>query len=109
MTPEERLQKVEDSLLVQAELVSNFERRVAEQQELFDARISRLEVQADSHAAQVAEFRAVTTRIIELLGQVVRGQLHGDGRRGRNETPIEDRAAKDHGQRTTDDDNQLRQ
>ena len=73
MTPEERFQKIEENLLVQAEIVSRFERRV-------DAELALYQSRLDSHASELAEFRATVARVLELLERFVSGQGGGNGR-----------------------------
>ncbi len=72
MTPEERFQKIEEHLLVQAELVSRFERRV-------DAELVLHESRLDSHASELAQFRATVARVLELLERIVSGERGGTG------------------------------
>lgn len=73
MTPEERFAKIEENLLVQAELVSRFERRV-------DLQLASHESQLENHAHELAEFRATVARVLELLERFVSGQSGGNGR-----------------------------
>ncbi len=72
MTPEERFQKIEENLLVQAEIVARFERRV-------DAQLASHEEQLVRHNAELAEFRATVARVLDLLERFVAGQSKGDG------------------------------
>lgn len=73
MTAEERFAKLEEQMLVQAELVARFER--ATQQ-----RLAMHEEQVESHAVELAEFRATVARVLELLERFVSGQGGGNGR-----------------------------
>ena len=71
------LARVEDNLLVQAQLMDRFERETR-------ARIIRIEEQVDRHTDQILEFRATTSRLIELLEQLIRGQQQGGNGHGAN-------------------------
>ena len=79
MMIDETLKQLSDSMLAQSKLVERFEKRVAEQQEITDARLSRLERQADEHTEEMREFREALVRLFEEIERFVRGQ-HGDGR-----------------------------
>ncbi|MGD0227516.1 MAG: hypothetical protein ABSF71_34805 [Terriglobia bacterium] len=80
MTAEERFVKLEEHLLVQAELVARIERRVDAFVERTDRRLELDESQLDSHAQEMAEFRATVARVLELLERFVSGQSGGNGR-----------------------------
>ncbi len=71
MTAEERIAKLEEHLLLQAELVSRFERETRQ-------RLALHEDQLDGHAAELAEFRATVGRVLELLERLVAGQSGGN-------------------------------
>ena len=77
MTTEERFQKIEENLLVQSHLVAAFERETK-------ARLESVEAQADQHAQEMAEFRAVVSRVLEALERFIGGRSGADG--GRPET-----------------------
>ena len=79
MTAEERFVKLEEHLLVQAELVARIERRVDAFVERTDRRLELDESQLDSHAQEMAEFRATVARVLELLERFVSGQSGGNG------------------------------
>ena len=73
MTPEERFAKLEEQMLVQAELVARFERETQQ-------RLAIHQEQLASHTVELAEFRATVTRVLDLLERFVSGQSGGDGR-----------------------------
>lgn len=74
MTAEERFVKPEEHLLVQAELVARIERRVDAFIERTDRRLELDESQLDSHAHEMAEFRATVARVLEMLERFVSGR-----------------------------------
>ena len=74
MTLEERFAKQEEQVLVQAERVARFERETPQ-------RLVIHEEQLESHALELAEFRATVARGLELLERFVSGQ-GGGNRRG---------------------------
>jgi hypothetical protein len=76
MTPEQRLAKLEEQMLVQAELVSRFERETQQ-------RIAIHDEQLESHAVELAEFRATVARVLDLLERFVTGQRGGNGERSK--------------------------
>jgi len=78
MTIDETLKHLSDSMLVQTKLVERFEQRVAEQQEITEARLSRRERQVDDHTEQMQEFRQAMVRLFEEIERFVRGR-RGDG------------------------------
>jgi len=73
VTPEERFAKLEEQMLVQAELVARFERETQQ-------RLAIHQEQLESHSVELAEFRATVTRVLDLLERFVSGQSGGDGR-----------------------------
>jgi hypothetical protein len=77
MTTEERFHKIEENLLVQSHLVAAFERETK-------VRLEAVEAQADQHAQDMVEFRAVASRVLEALERFIAGRPGGDG--GRPET-----------------------
>lgn len=79
MTAEERFAKLEEHMLVQAELVSRIERRVDAFIERTDRRLEMDEGRLDSHAQELAEFRATVARVLELLERFVSGQSGDNG------------------------------
>jgi hypothetical protein len=80
MTVEERVSKLEEQMLVHAELVDRFERRVDAYVEKTDRRLASHESQMESHAHEMAEYRATAVRVLELLEKFVSGQSGGNGR-----------------------------
>jgi hypothetical protein len=64
VTAEERFAKLEEQMLVQAELVARFERETQQ-------RLTIHEEQVESHALELAEFRATVARVLELLERFV--------------------------------------
>jgi len=80
VTVEERFVKLEEQMLVQAELVDRFERKVDAFVDRTDRRLTSHEGQMDSHAQEMAEFRATVARVLELLERFVSGQSGGNGR-----------------------------
>ncbi len=72
MTPEERIARLREQMLVQAELVARFERDT-------DRRLAMHEEQLDAHSTELAEFRATVTRVLDALERFVSGQGGGNG------------------------------
>ena len=80
MTVEERFAKLEEQMLVQAELVSRFERETQQRLAIHQEQLAFHEDQRQSHAVELAEFRATVARVLELLERFVSGQGGGNGR-----------------------------
>ncbi len=72
MTPEERFKKLEEQMLVQAELVSRFERDT-------QRRLASHDEELTNHAVELAEFRATVVRVLDVLERFVAGQSGGNG------------------------------
>ena len=72
MTTEERLQKIEENLLVQSHLVATFERGTERALALHRERL-------ELHDQEMAEFRSVVARVLELLERFITGRPGGDG------------------------------
>jgi hypothetical protein len=79
VTVEERFAKLEDHMIVQAELVSRIERRVDAFIERTDRQLELHERRLDMHADEMAEFRVTVARVLELLERFVSGQSGGNG------------------------------
>ena len=69
MTPEERLAKLEEAMLVNASLMNRLEQNM-----------DRLEQKAEAHEDGIAELRAAQVALIETVDQFIRGQ-EGNGRK----------------------------
>ncbi len=80
MTAEERFAKLEEQMLVQAELVSRFERETHRFERDTQQRLAIHQEYIESHAIELAEFRATVARVLELLERFVSGQSGGNGR-----------------------------
>jgi hypothetical protein len=74
VTAEERFAKLEEQMLVQAEFLARFERETQQ-------RLAIHQEYIESHAIELAEFRATVTRVLDLLERFVSEQGGGDGRR----------------------------
>lgn len=72
MTPEERFAKIEEQLLVQAELVARSERETRQRLALHEEGLTR-------HNAELAEFRTAVARGLDLLERFVSRQGGGNG------------------------------
>jgi len=79
LTAEERFTKLEEHMVVQAELVARIERRVDAFIERTDRQLEMDESRLDSHAHEMAEFRSTVARVLELLERFVSGQSGGNG------------------------------
>lgn len=75
MTSEERIQKIEENLLVQSHLVAAFERDTKQ-------RLETVEAQSAMHAEELREFRATVARVLDLLERFVAGRPGPDGGQG---------------------------
>jgi len=80
VTAEERFARLEEQMLLQAELVGRFERRVDAFIERTDRQLELHESRLDTHAHEMAEFRATVARVLKLLERFVSGQSGGNGR-----------------------------
>ena len=67
MTPEERLTKIEEAMLVNASLMNRIEQNM-----------DRLEKKAEAHEDGIAELRAAQTALIKTMDRFMRGQ-EGNG------------------------------
>ena len=83
MTPEERIAKIDEQLLVQAELVARFERETKERLALHEDWLAHHHEQLKIHAVEMAEYRTTVTRVLDLLERFVSGQSGGDGQGSR--------------------------
>jgi hypothetical protein len=72
MTTEERVTKLEEQMLVQAELVARFERRV-------DRFIERTEQWMESAETRKARLEVLSTAVLERIDRFIAGQ-EGNGR-----------------------------
>ena len=63
MTPEERLTKIEEAMLVNASLMNRIEQNM-----------DRLEQKAEAHEDGIAELRAAQAALIKTMDQFIRGQ-----------------------------------
>ena len=72
MTPEERFAKIEEQLLVQAELVARSEGETRQRLALHEDWLTR-------HNAELAEFRTTVARVLDLLERFVSRQGGGNG------------------------------
>lgn len=81
MTPEERLAKVEEQMIVQAELVVRLERQTDRFQTNTERVLERFAQQIDGHTVELAEFRATVARVLDLMERFIRGQGGGNGNR----------------------------
>jgi hypothetical protein len=70
---EERFSRLEGQMLVQAELVARFERETQQ-------RLAIHQEYIESHAIELAEFRATVVRVLDFLERFVSGQGGGNGR-----------------------------
>ena len=89
MTPEERLQKIEEHLLVTAEMMRTADRRWEERFAMHDTRLSRVEQVVESLAAaeqklflaleNLADDQKVTRSMLEALIKTVDRFVRGQG------------------------------
>ena len=69
MTPEERLTKIEETMLVNASLMNRIEQNM-----------DRLQQKVEAHEDGIAELRASQAALIKTMDQFIRGQ-EGNGRK----------------------------
>ena len=79
MTTEERFAKIEENLLVQAELVARFERRTEERMDSHEAELAEHRERMARHEEEIAEFRSTVARVLEILERFVAGQSGSNG------------------------------
>ena len=74
MTPEERFQKIEENLLVQAELVARFERRTEVRLESAEERLDRIQGMIEAQISTVDRLVATVDRFIRAQGNGHNGE-----------------------------------
>ena len=78
MTPEERLTKLEEAMLVNASLMNRLEQNM----DRLERNMDRLERKAEAHEDGIAELRASQVALFKTIDRFVQGR-QSDGRKGK--------------------------
>ncbi len=86
MDSEERFRRIEENLLVQAELLNrvdhgleNLEQSVQRQSQLFERQLQLYQEYTVRHDVEMQEFRTSLARVLDLLERYITGQGGGNG------------------------------